>query len=94
MEKVDSVKEGSMERRTGSPEKTSTSGSPPGGHWQVWRENFQKEIYPTSSDVSVIAGSEGEPGAQLFPSHSFLLGCKFSAHPGTGHCRLGQIAVR
>lgn len=81
MEKVDSVKEGSMERRTGSPEKTSTSGSPPGWHWQVWRENFQKEIYPTSSDVSVIAGSEGEPGVQLFPSHSFLLGCKFSVHP-------------
>ena len=81
MEKVDSVKGESMERRTGSPEKTSTSGSPPGGHWQVWRENFQKEIYPTSSNVSVIAGSEGEPRAQLFPSHSFLLSYKFSVHP-------------
>lgn len=69
-----------MERRTGSPEKTSTSGSPPGGHWQVWRENFQKEIYPTSSDVRVIAESEGEPRAQLFLSHSFLLCCKFSIH--------------
>lgn len=70
-----------MERRTGSSEKTSTSGSPPVGHWQACTENFQKEIYPTSLNVSVVAGREGEPRAQIFPSHSFLLSYKSSVHP-------------
>ena len=51
-------------------------------------ENFQKEIYPIDSDVSVIAGSEGEPRAQLFPSHSFLLSYMFSAHFSVSWCRM------
>lgn len=50
-------------------------------------ENFQKEIDPIGSVVSVITGSEGEPRAQLSPSHSFLLSYMFSAHFSVSWCR-------